>query len=122
VHELLCAAAVETGDILAEPPPFVHQKSLNDYSVAYELNAYTQSTSRMAAIYSDLHQHIQDRFNQAGIEIMSPAYSAVRDGNQMAIPEEYLPNSYQAPSFRLSPLEKLLGLKQREKPSDPDGS
>ena len=46
----------------------------------------------MAKIYSDLHQNIQDRFNEAGMEIMSPHYAQVRDGNKMAIPD-YLPFS-----------------------------
>ena len=29
---------------------------------------------------------IQDRFNEAGVEIMSPHYMAVRDGNASTIP------------------------------------
>lgn len=37
-------------------------------------------------IYSNLHQNIQDRFNEEGIEIMSPHYMATRDGNEPAMP------------------------------------
>ena len=44
----------------------------------------------MAQIYSDLHQNIQDRFNAEGIEIMSPHYMAVRDGNSPAMPKDDL--------------------------------
>jgi len=55
----------------------------------------------MATTYSDLHQNIQDKFNEAGVEIMSPHYSAVRDGNQTDIPETYSPKSYRAPPFRV---------------------
>jgi small-conductance mechanosensitive channel len=40
----------------------------------------------MARTYSELHQNIQDKFNQAGVEIMSPHYRAERDGNQTTIP------------------------------------
>jgi hypothetical protein len=40
----------------------------------------------MAETYSDLHQNIQDNFNYAGIEILSPTYFAYRDGNQSTIP------------------------------------
>jgi small-conductance mechanosensitive channel len=98
------------------------QKSLDDYSVAYELNVYTKTAAQMMAIYSELHQHIQDRFNQAGVEIMSPAYSAVRDGNQVTIPQDHLPPAYQAPSFRVSLLDALRGAKPQVKPSDPDGA
>lgn len=40
----------------------------------------------MARIYSELHQNIQDRCAVAGIEILSPAYTSVRDGNPSTIP------------------------------------
>ncbi len=53
----------------------------------------------MASIYSELHQHIQDKFNEAGVEIMSPHFSALRDGNTIAIPEKYRPQGYQPPHF-----------------------
>jgi hypothetical protein len=33
-----------------------------------------------------LHQNIQDKFNEAGVEIMSPHCKALRDGNQTTIP------------------------------------
>ena len=101
VHELLIGAAEDTPAILDEPEPFVLQTALGDYAVSYELNAFTDVPGVMAQIYSDLHQHIQDRFSAAGIEIMSPAYSAVRDGNRIAIPDEALPKDYEAPTFRL---------------------
>ena len=58
------------------------QTSLDDFYVAYEINAYTDQPSRMAMIYSELHQNIQDQFNEAGVEIMSPHYDALRDGNR----------------------------------------
>jgi hypothetical protein len=35
------------------------------------------------------------------VEIMSPHYGAQRDGNTMAIPEEYRPADYEAPAFRI---------------------
>jgi hypothetical protein len=42
---------------------------------------------------------------------MSPAYHAVRDGNQSTIPEEHLPKGYSAPGFRLFPLGEFFGKK-----------
>lgn len=45
---------------------------------------------KLAQIYSDLHQNIQDRFNEAGVEIMSPHYMAMRDGNESTIPKDDL--------------------------------
>lgn len=103
VHELLIAAARATDHILKEPGPYVLQTSLNDFFVTYELNVYTNQPVLMANIYSDLHQNIQDQFNQAGVEIMSPHYSALRDGNRIAIPEDHLPKGYRAPAFRVGP-------------------
>jgi hypothetical protein len=44
---------------------------------------------------------IQDKFNEAGMEIMSPHYKSVRDGNRIAIPDEYIPDEYATPSFRV---------------------
>ena len=66
VHETLIKAALVTSNI--------QETSLDDYYVSYELNAYTNLPSDMAKIYSDLHQNIQDKFNEAGIEILSPHY------------------------------------------------
>jgi small-conductance mechanosensitive channel len=103
VHALLIAAARATDHILKDPAPFVMQTSLNDFFVTYELNAYTNQPVMMAKIYSDLHQNIQDQFNQAGVEIMSPHYSALRDGNRIAIPDDQLPKGYRAPAFRVGP-------------------
>ncbi len=104
VHELLIAAARTTQHILQKPEPFVLQTSLNDFYVTYELNAYTDQPNLMATIYAELHQNIQDKFNEAGVEIMSPHYTQIRDGNKVTIPDQYLPKSYQAPAFRLWPL------------------
>ncbi len=84
------------------------QTSLDDFYVSYELNAYTDKPRMMAKIYSDLHQNIQDMFNEAGVEIMSPHFSAVRDGHQVNIPQQYLPKDYAAPGFRFTPLQNLV--------------
>lgn len=101
VHEALIAAARATEGILAEPAPFVLQTSLDDFYVAYQINAYTASPAIMARTYSGLHANIQDKFNEAGIEILSPHYRAQRDGNMVTIPADYLPPDYRAPSFRV---------------------
>ena len=62
--------------------------SLSDWYPVYQVNAYIKDADKMAAIYSVLHQNIQDYFNKAGIEIMSPHYIATRDGNEITIPKE----------------------------------
>lgn len=103
VHELMKAAALATPGVLAEPAPFVLQTALNDWHVSYELNAYTRDANNMAAIYSGLHENIQERFNAAGVEIMSPSYYALRDGNTTTIPEDQRPPDYKTPGFRIGP-------------------
>jgi len=108
VNSLLLSAASETENILKEPAPFILQTGLDDSFVNYELNVYTDKPGIMAKIYSDLHQNIQDKFNEAGVEIMSPHYSAVRDGNAAAIPDEYLPKGYTPQPFRILPFGNMF--------------
>lgn len=77
------------------------QTALNDYHVSYELNAYTDNFTKIPNTYSTLHQNIQDKCNEAGIEILSPSYLAMRDGNHTTIPANYLPDSYDSPGFQI---------------------
>jgi len=79
VHEALLEAALKTKMILKKPKPFVQQTGLDDFYVEYQLNAYINEASKQAAIYSQLHQHIQDVFNKKGIEILSPHYRTNRE-------------------------------------------
>jgi small-conductance mechanosensitive channel len=99
VHDLLIAAALSTKDVSDSPRPFVLQTNLDDFYVSYELNAFTNHPENMQMIYSDLHQNIQDKFNEGGIEISSPHYTSLRDGNRVAMPEEYIPKNYKEPAF-----------------------
>lgn len=88
VHAMLLEAADRTPGLLKSPSPFVLQKSLDDFYVSYELNAYTDRPNDMNALYSDLHQNIQDCFNENGVQIMSPHYRAQPE--KPVLPEEYL--------------------------------
>jgi small-conductance mechanosensitive channel len=116
VHELLIEAARKTPCILVEPKPFVLQTALNDFYVTYELNAHTDEPRQMVNTYSALHRHIQDTFNEAGVEIMSPHYAQLRDGNKTAIPDAYLPKEYVPRSIRV---ETVPG--DRSTPGEGDG-
>ena len=100
VHEVLIDAAKKTNYTIESPEPFVLQTSLDDFYISYQVNVHTDKPILQPKIYSELHQNIQDGFNEAGIEIMSPHYSAARDGNQTTIPKENLPKDYTAPYFR----------------------
>ena len=64
------------------------QQGLADFAVNYEINAFCHDEKRSMQIYTELHRNIQDVFNEAGVEIMTPAVRAVRDSGP-AIPEKY---------------------------------
>lgn len=101
IQQALIEAADRTELLLKEPKPFVLQTSLEDFYVAYQINAYTKEANKQAAIYSELHKNIQDCCNEMGIEILSPHYRAARDGNMTTIPANYLDKDYKAPSFNV---------------------
>jgi small-conductance mechanosensitive channel len=87
-HELLVAAASRTDGMLRDPAPYVLQRALDDSYVEYQLNAAIDPAraQELPAFYSALHAAIQDAFAEAGVEILSPSYRAVRDGNPPALP------------------------------------
>lgn len=99
VQELLLKAAGAIDAIAADPPPFVLQTGLNDYYPEYELNGYISNPQAMRRILSDLNGKIQDVFAEGGVEITSPAFTAIRDGNQISIPAPHTPPH--APVFRV---------------------
>jgi small-conductance mechanosensitive channel len=94
VEALLLMATERTDGLKKDPPPFVLQKSLGDFAVNYELNAYCDDEHRMPALYSALHANIQDVFNEHGVQIMSPAYEADPVGPKIVPPEKW----YEAPA------------------------
>jgi small-conductance mechanosensitive channel len=87
VNQLLVAAAGKTEGIVGTPEPFVLQTSLEDNYVAYEVNGWTRSPEELPRIYSRLHANILDEFHGHKVEITSPHYRAVRDGNPVNVPE-----------------------------------
>jgi small-conductance mechanosensitive channel len=101
IHDLMIYAALKTDGILHNPEPFVLQTALNDFNVSYQINAYTDKPQQMAVIYSRLHQNIQDKFNEAGVEIMSPHFTSLRDGNHIQIPDDYVDKDYKTPGFNI---------------------
>ncbi|SNB03442.1 putative small-conductance mechanosensitive ion channel MscS1 (fragment) [Flavobacterium psychrophilum] len=101
MHQVLLDASDRTDLLLKEPKPFVLQTSLDDFYVSYQINAYTREANKQSGIYSQLHANIQDCCNEAGIEILSPHYRQMRDGNRVTIPNDYLDKDYQAPSFNV---------------------
>ena len=98
VHQLLINAARQTTGVLPDPKPFVLETELSDYYPCYQINAYIKDADKLGDIYSDLHQNIQDVFNEAGVEIMSPHYFAGRDGSASTIPTAPYPDDRVEPS------------------------
>ena len=101
VHELLLETGKRTPNLLETPKPFILQTALDDFYANYQLNVYVADADKMAQIYSDLFQNIQDVFNEAGIELLSPHYQAHRDGSRTALPDSYLPVDDQASPLRV---------------------
>jgi len=100
-EKLLLEAASNSMLLQKDPKPFVLQTSLDDNYVSYELNVYSKQEKKMPLIYSDIHRNILDVFNEAGVEILSPAYVSARDGNLTTVPGLIKPNSR-------SPIEKIV--------------
>jgi small-conductance mechanosensitive channel len=94
VEAMLLAAAARTEGLQREPAPFVLQRSLGDFTVVYQLNAYCHEPSRMNAIYSAMHGNIQDVFNEYGVQIMSPNYVGDPPQAKVVPPEQW----YAAPA------------------------
>ncbi|WP_187275717.1 mechanosensitive ion channel family protein [Parahaliea aestuarii] len=74
VEAMLLQAAARTEGLEPEPPPFVLQTSMGDFTVVYQLNAFCRDAAAMMKLYSALHANIQDVFNEYGVQIMSPNY------------------------------------------------
>jgi len=87
VHAMLLRAAARTPGLLQEPAPFVLQRELGNFAVAYELNGYTREPLRMQRIYTALHKNILDEFNEFGVGIMTPSYEGDRD-EPAVVPKE----------------------------------
>lgn len=76
VHALLLEAALRTDGVLPSPTPYVIQTALSDFYVSYRLVTYVgiQGPSQRMLAVNDLNAHIQDVFNEQGVQIMSPHY------------------------------------------------
>jgi small-conductance mechanosensitive channel len=94
VEAMLLTAAARTEGFSTEPPPFVLVKRLGDFAVVYELNAYCMDVKAMARLYTHMHRHILDVFNEYGVQIMTPSYES-DPGELKIVPHE---NWYAAPA------------------------
>jgi len=76
VHAMLCEAARRTEGVVTDPAPQVFQTALSDWYPQYRLvcQAVPAEPRSRALVLSALHAHIQDVFNEHGVQIMSPHY------------------------------------------------
>src|SRR4030095_14563273 len=77
VHSMLLLAATRTAGVSQQPPPRVLQRSLGDFYVEYRLLVHllpVEPPEERPAVLSELHAHIQDVFNEYGVQIMSPHF------------------------------------------------
>ncbi len=86
VHELMLNAARSVDGITDEVEPFVLQTSLNDYHISYELNAFVRDPATYRQTLSAVLAALQDQFAAADVEILSPGYHAIRNGNRSTVP------------------------------------
>ena len=93
VEEMLKKAADKTEGLLKDPSPYVLQKSLGDFAVVYEINAFCNEPARMMPIYTELHRNILDVFNENKIQIMTPAYEGDPAEPKIVPKDKWFPSS-----------------------------
>lgn len=99
VEAMLLMAAGRTAALRQEPMPFVLQTALSDFYPEYQLNAYLDEPHRRIDVLAELHAHIQDVFNEYGVQIMSPHYRSDPSGAAKVVPKEHW---YAAPAQKPS--------------------
>jgi small-conductance mechanosensitive channel len=74
VHDILIKAALATSHVQKVPEPFVLQTAMDDFYANYQINCYTKKVDMVPKIYSELYQHIQNGFREAGIDMTAPHF------------------------------------------------
>ena len=76
VYDLLTEAAAKTPGVLKEPAPIIYQTGLGAFGVDYQLVVRLEPRVSRVATLTQLHQNIQDAFNEKGVQIMTPAFES----------------------------------------------
>jgi small-conductance mechanosensitive channel len=87
IEAMLLMAAARTPALLPQPAPVVRQIQLQDFYVQYELNVFMRAGAPKYDIMNTLHGHIQDVFNEYGVQIMSPHF-VLQPAASVVIPKE----------------------------------
>jgi small-conductance mechanosensitive channel len=67
----------------------VFVKSLGDFCVVYELNAYSDDAQAMDTTYAAMHRNILDVFNEYGVQIMTPNYVSDTEAPKLVPKEQW---------------------------------
>jgi small-conductance mechanosensitive channel len=94
VHAMLELAARRCERLNQEEAPLVRQLNLQDWYVEYELQVRMKAGLLPAVVKTELHGHIQDVFNEFGVQIMSPNFIAQPEQAVLVAREQW----YQAPA------------------------
>jgi small-conductance mechanosensitive channel len=86
---MLLEAARRTSGVAESPQPRVLQSELMDFYVQYTLLVPIAEARRRMLVLSELHGHIQDAFNEHGVQIMSPRYEADPDAPKVVRREDW---------------------------------
>ena len=99
VHAMMVEAARRTEGILESPAPHVFQTALSDFYVEYRLvaQAVASAPRPRAQVLADLHAHLQDVFNENGVQIMSPHYLGDPSHAKVVPPAQWNPPLHPAP-------------------------
>ena len=92
VHKLLLEGAARTEQIATDPAPRVLEQSFGNYSVEYELRAWTKTSEGIFETHAALRRNVLDAFADGGVEIMTPTILSHRDASELAVPTERFPN------------------------------
>jgi small-conductance mechanosensitive channel len=78
---ILIESAEKTNGILTDTnkKPFVLLRDLGNYTITYEINAYTDRPNNLVNIKSELIDNILSEFKKSGIEILSPSHIEIRN-------------------------------------------
>lgn len=94
VHAMLELAARRCTLLNQDEPPLVRQLNLQDWYVEYELQVRMKGDLLPAVVKTELHGHIQDVFNEFGVQIMSPNFIAQPEQAVLVAREHW----YQSPA------------------------
>jgi small-conductance mechanosensitive channel len=98
VQAMLQIAAQRTTRVAQDPPPRVLQTALQDFYVEYTLIVCVAEPKLKFAVLNELHSHIQDVFNEYGVQIMSPNYEADPADKKFVPKEQWYPTPATADS------------------------